>query len=167
MANAVTVAQLGDSIAVTQLTCNPRPCRSWSFPQPIAECREEKIVPKGDTNSWFSDRYFPFSLAGGNPIQTEVTIMASAPKPVKNDSTETGAFRCTVCNAIFESSGELREHRDSTGHLTSSAPEQTQRQQQNRSDQQKSSSQPVTPSQTDEDDDSSMEDEGGKNHQSR
>jgi len=93
--------------------------------------------------------------------------MASAPKPIKDDATETGIFRCTVCNAIFQSPGELREHGNSTGHLTSSVPEKTERQQQNRSDQQKGSSQSERPNQSDEDHESSMEDEGGKNYQSR
>jgi hypothetical protein len=36
--------------------------------------------------------------------------MASAPRPVRNDAAKTGLFRCTHCDAIFNTEEELREH---------------------------------------------------------
>lgn len=102
-----------------------------------------------------------------NPIQIEVKIMASAPRPAKNDSAETGVFRCTECNAMFQSVDDLHEHRISTGHVTSGVPQQNQSQQENQGDQRKGGNQPGTPNQTGQDDDSGMEDEGAENQQSR
>lgn len=42
--------------------------------------------------------------------------MASAPKPAKSESTDTGIYRCAECEAIFHSQDDFRDHRDSTGH---------------------------------------------------
>jgi len=93
--------------------------------------------------------------------------MASAPRPAKDESPETGVFCCTECNAMFQSVGDLHEHRISTGHMTSAVPQQTQSQQRNKGDRRKGANQPESPSQTGQDDDSRMEDEGGGNYHSR
>jgi len=93
--------------------------------------------------------------------------MASAPRRAKVDSLEKKVFCCTECNAMFQSVGDLHEHRISTGHMTSADPQQTQSQQKNQGDRRKGANQPKSPNQTDQDDDSRMEDEGGENYHSR
>jgi hypothetical protein len=42
--------------------------------------------------------------------------MASAPRPVRNDAAKTGLFRCTQCDAIFNTEEELRDHEELTNH---------------------------------------------------
>jgi hypothetical protein len=45
--------------------------------------------------------------------------MASASRPVRNDAAKTGLFRCTQCDAIFNTEEELRDHEELKHHKQS------------------------------------------------
>jgi hypothetical protein len=44
-------------------------------------------------------------------------LMASAPRPARNEPETQDVFRCAKCGAIFDTQDELREHQESNNHV--------------------------------------------------